>query len=310
MISNELSVVLQRPRALIYHTTYDTKIAKPLCDGLHCFGDLTWNFDLQLASQLSCYAVTQSTCITIHPMHSSGRIRLHSYVQHIHMYSTFNLAPLPHCIAQWKMSLHAYMKLPVLIISKLASLRDLERACFVCINIFTQPGLQSEDAVVAHIHREAAECLWEREAAGRPLSVSSWPVVIHGWGPVESPCSPGMVPSGQGRREVDSLKKQCGDRTQTFGLHLSLSPQQRSGRWGEPETGGPTPHQLALQLASAHSQGNFSFSSSSLLRQLTVFTSSPSVVFISHPSTVLTPYLVTQKNLISCILVDYSYQRF
>lgn len=37
-------------------------------------------------------------------------------------------------------------------------------------------GLQSEDVVVAHIHREVAECLWEKEAKGRPLCVSNWPL--------------------------------------------------------------------------------------------------------------------------------------
>ncbi len=82
-------------------------------------------------------------------------------------------------------------------------------------------------------------------------------------GRVPSPCSPGTVPLGWGGRELDTSKKHRWDWSRTFGLHLSLSPQWRIGRRGEPETGGPTSHQLALQPASALSQGNFPFSSSS-----------------------------------------------
>lgn len=150
-------------------------------------------------------------------------------------------------------------------------------------NASTQPGLQSEDAVVAYVHGEVAERLWEKGAAGRPLSVSNWPWWRRG-GWVPSPCSPGTLPSGpQGGRELDRLRKLRWDWSRTFGLHLSLPPQSRSGRRGEPETGGPTPHQLAVQPASAHSQGNFPFSSSSPLRQLTASIHFLSAFFTTHP---------------------------
>lgn len=208
------------------------------------------------------------------------------------------------------------MKLPVLIISKLASLRDLERACFVCINISTQPGLQSEHAVVAHIHREAAEFLWETEAAGAtPLCKQLTLVVIQGWGPVESPCSPGMVPLGQGRREVDSLKKQCGDRTRTFRLHLSLSPQQRSGRWGRardrwthPPPAGtatsicPQLRQLFFLLViAAQTAHSLHFLSFSLIHHSSLHCLS-SLLSYSVLHSVLKQ---NQKNLICWILADY-----
>lgn len=69
------------------------------------------------------------------------------------------------------------MKPPVLIISKLASLRDLERACF-CLNK-EKPllRLQSKHVVVAYVHGEAAQCLWDKDAAGRPLSVKQLTLV-------------------------------------------------------------------------------------------------------------------------------------
>lgn len=72
---------------------------------------------------------------------------------------------------------------------------------------------------------------------------------------------------------------------------VAFSTVERRGRRGEPETGGPTPHQLALQPASAHSQGNFPFSSSSLIRQLTA--SIPSLI---PPPTALLLGCLAQQN--------------
>lgn len=78
-------------------------------------------------------------------------------------------------------------------------------------NASVQPGLQSEYVVVAHIHGEVAECLWEKEEKGRPLSVSNWPLYWWRAGCRSlSPCSPGTVPSGVVGWELDRRRSTSG----------------------------------------------------------------------------------------------------
>lgn len=244
-------MVLQRPHTLIYHTTLWHRQRQTLRPGLHRFGGLT--------PRLS----------SIYTRHFPPESRKHGYAN---VCSILKLAPHPPCV--YRSEKWAYAKLLVLVISKLASLRDLERARFICMKKCLHSARTSKRRCSCFSHPQGGSRVFVGEsqrggeaAGATPLCKQLTPVGTRGRGLVKSPCSPGMVPPGPGRKVVDRLKTQCGDQTRTFGLHLSLPPRQRQGRWGEPETGGPTPHQLARLPASAHSHGNFSSSLSSLLRQ-------------------------------------------
>lgn len=158
----------------------------------------------------------------------------------------------------------------VLVISKQASLRDLERACFVWRKKRLSSHRTSKQICSGCSHPLGGSRVFvgDRDGRATPLCKQLTLAAVEGWGRAWLACSPGRLPSGWGGKKQAGRKKRRWDQNGTFGLHLSLSPQQRKGRRGEPETGGPTSHQLALQPASAHSQDNFPASSSSLLRQL------------------------------------------
>lgn len=266
------------------------------------FGTLGFRHDL-LTSTMHHAAVliVLSTCITMHPEHSSGIIR-----PHINMYNISNLAPLPLCLIEKRA---AYMKPPVLIISKLASLRDLERGMF-CLNKEMPPLSQDFKAnmQLSLSSTGRQHSVWERKSEGAtPLCKQLTLVAVEGWVLGAVPMSPWHAALRQGvwragQTEEAALGPEQNLRTPS----VAFSTQQRRGRRGEPETGGPTPHQLAPQPASAHSQGNFPFSSSSQIRQLAA---SPSTFHASFRCLCS----VEQHNeecLSFCTLLRYCDQRF